>query len=184
MGNRRFRITISLFLQQYNDLRSRTARGVLIADLCDMIHNNGGRFLKLRNKRWVTLTAKESRTKIGHALRDSSCQQQKASTLTRPRTSSDDDDDDDESLWRATKRQRILFEPIPLLPTKNLATMEKNLVGSMHSPEVQLSTDPAMSALAQLDIFDDDWSSSSDSDVTDDDQDFLELINQLDWGSI
>lgn len=184
VGNRRFRITISLFLRQYNELRSRTARGALIASLSDMIHSNGGRFLKLRNKRWVTLTAKEARTKIGHALRDSNHQQQKSSTTPPPPESSDwKNDGCGETFWRAIKRQRTLFEPLPLPPTG--ADFAADKVGSANLIKRDLLTDPLRSSFATLDLLDMDWSSKTSSDVSDDDDDddddFLNLINKLHW---
>jgi hypothetical protein len=36
----------------------------------DLIKSRAGRFLERKNKRWVSLTPKQARDKVGHALRD------------------------------------------------------------------------------------------------------------------
>ena len=91
VGNRRFRVTISLFLNQYFQKPGRTDRSILILHILETIHKAGGRFLKeetnshgndddsmstssststSNSSYWVELSEKEQRNKIGHALRD------------------------------------------------------------------------------------------------------------------
>ena len=76
VGNRRFRVTISLFLNQYFQKPGRTDRSILILRILDTINKAGGHFLKEENVKgsstsyWVELSEKEKRNKIGHALRD------------------------------------------------------------------------------------------------------------------
>ena len=71
VGNRRFRVTISIFLKRYLNTPSRLDRSILIYEILDTVHQSGGRFLKQsKSGVWVELTQKEQRNKIGHALRD------------------------------------------------------------------------------------------------------------------
>ncbi|CAJ1950070.1 unnamed protein product [Cylindrotheca closterium] len=76
IGNRRFRITISMNVEKYNAMRSRHERSKFIASLAQtMRYEVGFRFLKrkeggAKNAQTVELTNYEIRAKIGHALRD------------------------------------------------------------------------------------------------------------------
>ncbi len=70
-----FRITIGKYVPLYSSLNSRSRRAQLILKLVDMIHHQGGRFLKKRGNLWVVLNLKHAREKVGHALRDTACQQ-------------------------------------------------------------------------------------------------------------
>jgi hypothetical protein len=72
IGNRRFRITISMNVKKFDALRSRNERSKFIVALAHTLkHEVGFRFLQ--NKKGgeqVELTIEEIRAKIGHALRD------------------------------------------------------------------------------------------------------------------
>jgi hypothetical protein len=72
IGNRRFRITISMNVKKYDAIRSRNERSKFIVAMAHTLkHEVGFRFL--RNKKGgeqVELTTEEIRAKIGHALRD------------------------------------------------------------------------------------------------------------------
>jgi len=74
IGNRRFRITISMNVEKYNSMRSRHERSKFIASLAQtMRYEVGFRFLKKKggkNPQTVDLSDEEIRAKIGHALRD------------------------------------------------------------------------------------------------------------------
>ncbi|CAJ1950074.1 unnamed protein product [Cylindrotheca closterium] len=75
IGNRRFRITISMNVEKYNGMRSRHERSKFITSLAQtMRYEVGFRFLKrkggAKNAQTVELTDDEIRAKIGHALRD------------------------------------------------------------------------------------------------------------------
>eukprot|EP00980_Cylindrotheca_fusiformis_P015027 scaffold4140_cov81-Cylindrotheca_fusiformis.AAC.4 len=72
IGNRRFRITISMNLKKYESITKRNDRGKFIASLANTLkHEAGFRFLRiLKNGEQVELTEEEVRAKIGHALRD------------------------------------------------------------------------------------------------------------------
>lgn len=76
-GNRRFRATISLYLQRYNEARSREDKGDAIMSVVRILLDNiGARFLKKQGNTWVELGEKKAREKVGHALRDMSVQEQ------------------------------------------------------------------------------------------------------------
>jgi hypothetical protein len=165
-----------LYLQQYNDLNNRTERGVLIASLADMIHDTGGRFLKSRNNRWVSLSVKQARAKIGHALRDANSQQQKTFT-TSPLNIHDGDD----SLLRPRKRQRTMFElPLQHLPDPYFLNTDNARFCRGRWKGIEFSENPKWPLSQLLDLALDDSLSSSDSDSIDDDEDFVGLIRQLD----
>jgi hypothetical protein len=83
IGNRRFRITISMNVEKYNSMRSRHQRSKFIASLAQtMRYEVGFRFLKRKggkNAQTVELSDDEIRAKIGHALRDLSSTMQQDS---------------------------------------------------------------------------------------------------------
>ena len=71
IGNRRFRVTISIFLRRYLDTPSRLDRSLLSHEIVETVLGSGSRFLKQTSSgEWVELSATERRNKVGHALRD------------------------------------------------------------------------------------------------------------------
>ncbi|CAJ1931628.1 unnamed protein product [Cylindrotheca closterium] len=80
IGNRRFRITISMNLKKYDSLPNRTERGKFIFTLAQTLQEDAGfRFVRISKKNGrVELTNEEIRAKIGHALRDLSKAQAEA----------------------------------------------------------------------------------------------------------
>jgi hypothetical protein len=82
VGNRRFRVTISLNVQRYLDTKSRHGKSALIISIVRMLREDvGARFMKKKGKVFVELDEKHAREKVGHALRDLAVQQQQ-STMT------------------------------------------------------------------------------------------------------
>jgi hypothetical protein len=71
VGNRRFRVVVSMFLPRYLQNPSRKERSLLIMEIVETISRAGGHFLK-QNKyqQLVEISEKEKRNKVGHALRD------------------------------------------------------------------------------------------------------------------
>jgi hypothetical protein len=71
VGNRRFRVVVSMFLPRYIQNPSRQERSLLILEIVETISRAGGHFLK-QNKyqQLVEISEKEKRNKVGHALRD------------------------------------------------------------------------------------------------------------------
>jgi hypothetical protein len=82
IGNRRFRITVSMNVEKYGSLRSRYERSKFIASLAQtMKYEAGFRFLKRKGGQQIELSDEEIRAKIGHAIRDlSTALRQNAST--------------------------------------------------------------------------------------------------------
>jgi hypothetical protein len=70
VGNRRFRVTVGLSLDKYIMAPTRQCKSKVIILVADQVKANGGRFLKWKNREWVELDEKQSREKVGHALRD------------------------------------------------------------------------------------------------------------------
>jgi hypothetical protein len=71
-GNRRFRVTIALFLDDYVTNTSGYDRSRLTQKIMNLIwYDCGGRFLKnYQNRAWVELDEVSIRNKVAHALRD------------------------------------------------------------------------------------------------------------------
>ena len=74
IGNRRFRVTISLHVQRYLDAPSRREKKKVIQTVFDILTKEArAQFLKrsAKNSRsFVVLSEREVRNKIQHALRD------------------------------------------------------------------------------------------------------------------
>jgi hypothetical protein len=72
IGNRRFRVTVSLFLDRYVAATTRVAKTQIVVEILELLYNIKARFLKhdLRTDTWIDLTNKEARAKVGHAIRD------------------------------------------------------------------------------------------------------------------
>ena len=71
IGNRRFRVTISLWLSRYISAPSRQDKSEIIHQIREVVKDTGGMFLKRsRGGVLVELTHKQVHEKIGHALRD------------------------------------------------------------------------------------------------------------------
>lgn len=71
VGNRRFRVTVSIFLSRYLRTPSRLDRSLIMMEIIDTIKEAGGHFLKsIKGGQWIEICNKEIRNKVGHALRD------------------------------------------------------------------------------------------------------------------
>jgi hypothetical protein len=70
VGNRRFRVTVSLFMEKYVAAPTRQCKSKVISAVAEQVQANGGRFLRRRNNEWVELDDKQAKEKVGHALRD------------------------------------------------------------------------------------------------------------------
>ena len=82
VGNRRFRVTISMNVERYLATRSRHEKSALIVSVVRMLREEvGARFLKKKGNAYVELGEKQAREKVGHALRDLAVHQQQ-STMT------------------------------------------------------------------------------------------------------
>jgi hypothetical protein len=70
IGNRRFRVTVSLWLSRYFHAPTRHDKSLIIYAISALVRETGGRFLKHRKGALLELSDKEIREKVGHALRD------------------------------------------------------------------------------------------------------------------
>jgi hypothetical protein len=72
VGNRRFRITVSLFLPRYINSSMRKEKTNTIKEIIDLVHANNGRFVNWdeATSQWQQLDHQECCKKVGHALRD------------------------------------------------------------------------------------------------------------------
>ena len=79
VGNRRFRITITMNIPKYLSAKSRHEKSALIISIVRMLRDEAGaRFLKKKGKEFIELNEKQAREKVGHALRDLAVQQQQS----------------------------------------------------------------------------------------------------------
>lgn len=85
IGNRRFRVTVSLSLSRYMSAPSRKDKTVVIKSVAALIQSNGGRFLQRTRGAWVDLNEKQAHEKVGHALRDMAMASAKAESCTSAR---------------------------------------------------------------------------------------------------
>jgi len=90
VGNRRFRVTVSLNVEQYIKAATRKDKSRIILSVVDIVKSTGGRFIKWnsREKKWVELNEKEAREKVGHAIRDMSLTKDQAGINSGSRRSS------------------------------------------------------------------------------------------------
>eukprot|EP00538_Stauroneis_constricta_P004890 CAMPEP_0119549240 /NCGR_PEP_ID=MMETSP1352-20130426/2990_1 /TAXON_ID=265584 /ORGANISM="Stauroneis constricta, Strain CCMP1120" /LENGTH=464 /DNA_ID=CAMNT_0007594747 /DNA_START=75 /DNA_END=1469 /DNA_ORIENTATION=- len=72
VGNRRFRLTISMNVPAYRTARRKTEKGIIIASIMESIKASGGSFYRPSSKkgRFIPLSTIKIREKVGHALRD------------------------------------------------------------------------------------------------------------------
>jgi hypothetical protein len=84
VGNRRFRVTVSLYLTRYMEAETKSEKSRVIASVVDSVRASGGRFLKWSTKRqeWAELDDKHTREKVGHALRDTAVAKMSQSSIT------------------------------------------------------------------------------------------------------
>jgi len=70
VGNRRFRVTVSLSLARYLSAPTRKDKSIVIKSVAALVRSTGGRFLQRNKGAWVELDEKQTHVKVGHALRD------------------------------------------------------------------------------------------------------------------
>ena len=88
IGNRRFRVTMSLNLEAYMKAKTKIERSVLVASIVSYLKEDvGARFLKPNGQYYVELTENQAREKVSHALRDQAVQKRKGAPLTTRKAS-------------------------------------------------------------------------------------------------
>jgi hypothetical protein len=96
IGNRRFRVTVSLWLDRYNAASTRCEKSQIVEQIVDVLYGIGARFFKKDEARednvsvaanstatsaststntiapfhWIELSPKQVRAKVAHAIRD------------------------------------------------------------------------------------------------------------------
>jgi hypothetical protein len=71
IGNRRFRIFISIHVKRYTEALGRRQKGHIIRSLVHILTNEiGAKFFRFSQGKLVELTESQVRQKVGHALRD------------------------------------------------------------------------------------------------------------------
>lgn len=72
VGNRRFRVFILMHLKDYMNANSRMEKTLVVNRVYEQISDAGGRFLKedTKTEKWIQVSHKVGRDKVGHALRD------------------------------------------------------------------------------------------------------------------
>jgi hypothetical protein len=90
IGNRRFRVTVSLSLERYLQAATRKEKSVVIKSVVTMLHADGGKFLQQVPCKssdsdaslYIELNEKQAHEKAGHALRDMALLRSKPSSST------------------------------------------------------------------------------------------------------
>ena len=70
VGNRRFRVTLTLAVTQYKNASSRSEKSRVIDSIIHLVKQNGGRFLMHRKGQWIDIGHQAAHEKVGHAFRD------------------------------------------------------------------------------------------------------------------
>ena len=84
-GNRKFRAFVGLHLKRYMECTSRLEKTMVVNIVAESVQEAGGRFLKVgKDGHWYTVTQKEVREKVAHALRDAVCLRVKLSSTEVP----------------------------------------------------------------------------------------------------
>lgn len=126
IGNRRFRVTVTLALERYMSKPSRIDKSIVIKSVAGLVHANGGRFLQRQRGggALVELSEKQSHEKVGHALRDMALAWTKSEESTSRHPSSlapaPMETDFSPNASEITERQ-VLNQSNALLPLERLA---------------------------------------------------------------
>lgn len=142
IGNRRFRVTVSLSLARYVSAATRKDKSIVIKSVAALVRSTGGRFVHCRKGAWVELTEKQAHDKVGHALRDmamaASKQGEAASTAsTRTGTSSSKNTPNQVSQGTVPNQasQRTIPDNIEVTATSTSLQEEHTTEWSQHSDD-------------------------------------------------
>ena len=70
VGNRRFRVTVTMFLEQYSLADTKFAKSSIVSQVMHNIHSTGGSFVKQQNGQWYQVSTTDAREKVGAQFRD------------------------------------------------------------------------------------------------------------------
>jgi hypothetical protein len=83
-GNRQFRQVLKQYLPIYQGIRTRQEISHLFAEITRfLIDDLGARFLRKHGLSWIELEFKESKKKVGHAMRDIEAHQQQRAKISK-----------------------------------------------------------------------------------------------------
>jgi hypothetical protein len=112
VGNRRFRVTISLNLQRYLQAKSRSDKSDAILSVVRLLRDDvGARFLKRgRGNVWIELDENKAREKVGHALRDMAVlpQQQQQEEEEKKQQPGIEDEEQPKTIFETTAKSTDL----------------------------------------------------------------------------
>jgi hypothetical protein len=70
VGNRRFRILASMYVEKYSQAESKAAKSVIVSEIITAIRKTGGNFCKLKRGTWFEVGEHYAREKVSALLRD------------------------------------------------------------------------------------------------------------------
>jgi hypothetical protein len=70
VGNRRFRIVASMFIERYSHTDSKIAKSTIVSEIIAVIHQAGGMFCKYKSGAWFEVGDHQAREKVSSLLRD------------------------------------------------------------------------------------------------------------------
>lgn len=135
VGNRRFRLVILMNLEKYHNAKNKVEKSVIVTSIVDLIREgspvNGG-FVKKSaiTGRWMSISDKLAREKVGHALRDAFSSGKEA--VERALTSLQDKQNEDAKQASLACAQRTIFRSVYHGDT----TRPTNVFGSSRSIKI------------------------------------------------
>jgi hypothetical protein len=70
VGNRRFRILASMFIDRYSQADNKTAKSAIVSEIIDVIRKAGGIFCKYKKGAWFKVRDHTAREKVSSLMRD------------------------------------------------------------------------------------------------------------------
>jgi hypothetical protein len=70
VGNRRFRILASMYVEKYSQADSKAAKSVIVSEIITAIRKSGGNFCKFKRGAWFEVGVHYAREKVSALLRD------------------------------------------------------------------------------------------------------------------
>lgn len=138
VGNRRFRVLISMNIPKYEKANTKVEKASVIKSVCDEFRNLVGvRFLKKHKSEegyYYQLSGSEARKKVGHALRDMSVARQelkvKRDTMMTKSLKQQQNGHDDFNTWitggNRNNESDPLLEPLPINEGQQLSVAESH----------------------------------------------------------
>jgi len=70
IGNRRFRVTLEIFLGEYKKAKTKAQKGVILTNVVDLVRSNGGGFVRQdKSQKWYEVGDHLAREKVGEYFR-------------------------------------------------------------------------------------------------------------------